>query len=122
MSLLLNLLWIFLGGGLVIWLEYVLAGLVLCLTVVGIPLGIQCFKIAGLGLVPFGKTIGPAPGAGPLSFLGNVLWFVFAGLWIFLSHVAIGVGLCVSLIGIPFGFQHFKLALLALAPFGKSIR
>ncbi len=122
MSLLLNLLWIFLGGGLVICLEYLLVGVLLCLTIVGIPAGLQCFKIAVLGLVPFGKTIADAPGAGTISFALNVVWFLLAGIWIFLSHVALGAALCVSIIGIPFGLQHFKLAFLALAPFGKSIR
>ena len=122
MSLLLNVLWIFLGGGLVIAVEYVLIGMLLCLTIIGIPAGMQCFKIAGLGLVPFGKTFIEDRNAGTLSFGLNVLWFLLAGIWIFLSHVALGVALCVSVIGIPFGFQHFKLALLALAPFGKVIR
>lgn len=122
MSLLLNLLWIFLGGGLVICLEYMLVGVLLCLTIVGIPAGLQCFKIAVLGLVPFGKTIGDTPGVGNMSFALNVVWFLLAGVWIFLSHVALGAALCVSIIGIPFGLQHFKLAFLALAPFGKSIR
>lgn len=122
MSLLLNVLWIFLGGGLVICLEYMLAGLALCLTLVGIPAGVQCFKIAALGLVPFGKSVVDVPGAGTLSFGLNVVWFLLAGLWIFLSHVALGAALCVSILGIPFGLQHFKLALLALAPFGKKVR
>jgi uncharacterized membrane protein YccF (DUF307 family) len=121
MSLLLNLLWIVLGG-FVIALEYALAGLVLCLTIVGIPAGVQCWKIAAFALLPFGTTFVPAEGAGALSFGLNVLWFLLAGVWIFLSHVALGAALCVTLIGIPFGVQHFKLALLALAPFGKELR
>ncbi len=122
MSLLLNVLWIFLGGGFVIAAEYVLVGLLLCLTLVGIPAGVQCFKIAAFGLVPFGKTFVDDRSAGVLSFGLNVLWFLLAGVWIFLSHVALGAALCVTIIGIPFGVQHFKLALFALAPFGKQIR
>jgi uncharacterized membrane protein YccF (DUF307 family) len=120
MRLLLNILWIVLGGGLLLWLEYVLVGLVLCLTIVGIPFGVQCFKIAGLALLPFGKDIDARPGAeGALRVIGNVVWFVFAGLWIFLTHLALAVGLAVTIIGIPFAVQHFKLALLAVWPFGR---
>jgi uncharacterized membrane protein YccF (DUF307 family) len=120
MRLLLNLLWIVLGGGLLLWLEYVLVGLVLCLTIVGIPFGVQCFKIAGLALLPFGKDIDARPAAeGALRVIGNVVWFVFAGLWIFLTHLALAVGLAVTIIGIPFAVQHFKLALLAVWPFGR---
>jgi len=124
MTFLLNLLWAVFGGGLVIFIEYVLAGLVLCLTVVGIPFGTQCFKIAGLGLFPFGKDIRDVRGFGgeTTSFLLNVLWFLVAGLWIFLSHLALALGLAVTLIGIPFAFQHLKLAMLALAPFGQRVR
>jgi uncharacterized membrane protein YccF (DUF307 family) len=120
MRLLLNILWIVLGGGLLLWLEYVLVGLVLCLTIIGIPFGVQCFKIAGLALLPFGKDIDARPAAeGALRVIGNVLWFVFAGLWIFLTHLALAVGLAVTIIGIPFAVQHFKLALLAVWPFGR---
>ena len=124
MRLLLNLCWIILGGGLVIALEYLLAGLLLCLTIVGIPFGVQCFKIAGLGLVPFGKDIHDdptAPGAGLVGGLFNVLWFLLAGVWIFLSHIALAAGLAVTIIGIPFALQHLKLAIFALMTFGKRV-
>ena len=121
MTLLLNLAWMFFGGGWFIFCEYVVAGLLLCVTVVGIPAGIQCFKIAGLGLFPFGKTSTPSAGAGAVSFGFNILWFCIAGVWIFFSHLVLGVALCVMVIGIPFGLQHFKLAFLALAPFGKEV-
>lgn len=125
MSLLLNLLWIVFGGGLVIWLEYVFGGLLLCLTIVGIPFGLQCFKVAGLGLLPFGRTLDVAPtglAGGTLRLVFNVVWFLVAGLWIFLSHVLLGVGLALTIIGIPFALQHLKLAFLALAPFGQRVR
>lgn len=126
MNLLLNLLWVIFGGGFLIWLEYVLAGLLLCVTIVGIPFGVQCFKIAGLGLWPFGKDIQeskPGPmGAGLLKSIMNVVWLVFAGIWIFLSHLGLGVGLAVTIIGIPFALQHLKLAILALFPFGREVR
>ncbi|HYO67688.1 MAG TPA: YccF domain-containing protein [Archangium sp.] len=121
MRLLLNVLWIVLGGWL-IWLEYVLGGLLLCLTVVGIPFGMQCFKMAGLGLLPFGKDIVDAPGASPIGCILNVFWIVVAGIWIFVSHIGLALGLAVTLIGIPFAIQHVKLAMLALAPFGKLVR
>ena len=122
MQLLLNLLWIIFGGGFVLWLEYVLGGLILCLTIIGIPFGIQCFKIAGLALLPFGKDIDvrKAGRAGVLQTVFNVLWFVVAGLWIFLTHVGLAIGLAITIIGIPFAVQHFKLAMLALWPFGRQ--
>lgn len=122
MRLLLNVLWIVLGGGFVIWLEYLVAGLLLCLTVIGIPFGVQCFKIAGLGLFPFGKEIGPSrPNSGGLLLgLVNIFWFLLAGLWIGLSHIVLGVGAAITIIGIPFALQHLKLAQLALWPFGRT--
>ena len=121
MRLLLNLLWIVFGG-FVVWLEYVLGGLLLCLTVVGIPFGLQCFKIAGLALTPFGKDLVEQKGRGGIGCVLNVFWILVAGIWIFLSHLALGVGLAVTIIGIPFALQHLKLALLALAPFGQTVR
>lgn len=124
MRLLLNILWIVLGGGLLIWLEYILGGLLLCLTIVGIPFGLQCFKIAGLGLLPFGKDIGsgePAAVSGFVRILLNIVWLVFAGIWIFLSHISLAAAAAVTIIGIPFALQHLKLALLALSPFGKRV-
>jgi uncharacterized membrane protein YccF (DUF307 family) len=123
MRILLNILWIIFGGGFVLWLEYVLVGLVLCVTVVGIPFGLQCFKIAGLALLPFGKAIEPAvTGEGALRIVFNVIWFVLAGVWICLTHLVLAVGLAVTLIGIPFAIQHVKLAVLALWPFGREQR
>lgn len=119
---LLNLLWIIFGGW-VIWLEYVISGLLLCLTVVGIPFGMQCFKLAWLGLVPFGKVIEDDPQSisrGGLGTLLNLLWLI-PGILIFISHLAIAAAQAVTIIGIPFAIQHFKLGMLALAPFGKRI-
>lgn len=122
MRLVLNLLWAVFGGGVVIALEYLLVGVLLCLTVVGLPFGAQCFKLAGLGLFPFGRDIEAAPGAGAGSFVLNVLWFLLAGVWIFLTHLALAVPLAVSIIGIPFAYQHVKFAMVALAPFGQRVR
>lgn len=124
MRLILNLVWVILGGFL-IWLEYVLGGLILCLTVVGIPFGLQCFKLAGLGLLPFGKDVVDDPsavGGGALGLVMNLIWFVVAGVWIFLTHVGLAAGYAVTIIGIPFALQHLKLAVLSLFPFGKSVR
>jgi uncharacterized membrane protein YccF (DUF307 family) len=125
MRLILNVLWMVFGGGFVIWLEYVIGGLILCLTIVGIPFGVQCFKIAGMGLLPFGRQIEDAPtsaSAGCVGLVMNVLWFLVAGLWICLSHLALALACAVTIIGIPFAVQHVKLAVLALAPFGKRVR
>lgn len=122
MDFLLNILWVILGGGWLICLEYLAAGVVLCLTVVGIPFGLQCFKLAKLGLVPFGHDFDEVPGAGVGSFALNVLWLVLAGISIFLSHLVLGVGLALTIIGIPFAYQHLKFGMLALAPFGKQLQ
>src|SRR4051812_25184384 len=122
MRLLLNILWIVFGGGLILWIEYVLAGLLLCLTIVGIPFGVQCFKLAGLALLPFGKDIDvpvATPG-GALRVVFNVIWVVVAGIWIFITHIGLAIALAVSIIGIPFAVQHAKLAVLALWPFGRQ--
>jgi uncharacterized membrane protein YccF (DUF307 family) len=123
-SLLLNVLWIVFGGGLVICLGYLVGGLVLCLTIVGIPFGLQCFKLAWLGLLPFGKDIehdGQAAGGGCLGGAMNILWFVVAGVWIFISHVVLGITAAITIIGLPFALQHLKLGVLALTPFGKRV-
>ena len=121
MRLLLNVLWAIFGGGFVSALLYLLAGAVLCVTIVGIPFGVQCFKISGATLFPFGKDFTNTRSTA-VSFLFNIVWLIFAGIWIFLSHLALAVPLAVSIIGIPFAFQHVKLAMLALAPFGVDVR
>lgn len=119
-----NILWAIFGGGLITAIEYAIGGLVLCLTVVGIPFGVQCFKIAKLSLFPFGKDVvedATLPGSGFLGLLMNVLWFLVAGLWTFITHIGLALGLAVTIIGIPFAFQHLKLAILALFPFGRRV-
>ena len=117
----LNLLWAVLGGGLNSAIQYALVGLVCCVTIVGIPFGMQCFKIAGLALFPFGKDF-TAEGRGAVGGLFNIVWLVFAGIWIFLTHVALGLSCAATIIGIPFAYQHLKLGMLALAPFGMRVR
>lgn len=121
MKLLGNIIWI-LFGGLFIALYYFVFGLLLCLTVVGIPFGLQLMKIAGFALWPFGHEVQAGPqDSGCLSVCMNIIWIIFGGIEIALTHLGLGVAFCITIIGIPFGLQHFKMALLALVPFGKTI-
>lgn len=119
MNVLLNLLWLLLGG-LLIALEYLLSSLILMVTIIGIPFGIQTLKLALIALWPFGKEMRSTPSdGGCLSTLMNVQWIFCGGIWIALTHLVTGAVLCITVIGIPFGLQHFKMAGLALTPFGK---
>ncbi|HLT29932.1 MAG TPA: YccF domain-containing protein [Myxococcaceae bacterium] len=124
MRFILNLLWFVLGGFL-IFIEYVAVGLLLCLTLVGIPWGLACFRLAGLGAWPFGREVVSDPSGGVLGggmrLLANVIWLVVAGIWICLTHLGLAISLAVTIIGLPFAFQHFKFALVALAPFGQRV-
>lgn len=121
MSVLGNILWIFLGGGIVLFLLYLLGGIILCVTIIGIPFGVQCIKLSVLALLPFGKAIKTTKwGHGIVSTLLNVVWIVFAGLEIALCHVVFGVLCAITIVGIPFAKQHMKLASLALTPFGHT--
>lgn len=118
MRLIGNILWIILGG-IEIAIGWAIVGLVLCVTIIGIPLGIQAFKMAGLTLVPFGKTVRYGGGIG--STLANIVWVVLVGVWMAIGYVIAGALNCVTIIGIPFGIQSFKMAKLALWPFGAQI-
>jgi uncharacterized membrane protein YccF (DUF307 family) len=119
--LILNLLW-FLVAGLPLFLGYFAAGIVLCLTIVGLPFGVQAFKLALFAAWPFGRVVVSMPGdSGALSAIGNLLWLIFAGIWLAIGHLLAGMLLCLTIIGIPFGIASMKLAGLALTPFGKSI-
>ena len=100
-------------------LKLVSDGCLWCITIVGIPVGVQCFKLASLSFFPFGKKVIYGGGAGSLIF--NIIWLVVSGLPLALEHLAIGIVLCVTIIGIPFGLQQFKLAKLALMPFGTEL-
>ena len=123
MSTLGNLLWIFLGGGIFLFFEYLFGGLILCSTIVGIPFGLQCIKLSILGLVPFGKEIVTTESAsGCLSIFMNILWIIVGGIWISLTHLIFALLLTITIIGIPFAKQHIKFASLALTPFGREIR
>ncbi|MCT4613836.1 MAG: YccF domain-containing protein [Marinifilaceae bacterium] len=122
MSILGNIIWVVFGG-LIIFVEYILAGIALCCTIVGIPFGIKVFQLSVLALVPFGQEVVPAPqSSGCLSLILNIIWLFIGGIWIALSHLIFGLLFCITIIGIPFGMQHFKLAGFALTPFGKTIR
>lgn len=123
-----NILWIIFGG-LVSAVSWCLAGVIMALTIIGLPWARACFTIANFTLFPFGRdAVSRARvtgyedfGTGFFGTIGNILWFLLAGIWLALGHMLIGVALCLTIIGIPFGIQHFKLALLSLAPIGKTI-
>jgi uncharacterized membrane protein YccF (DUF307 family) len=120
-SLLLNILWLVLSG---FWLAilYGFAGVVLCVTIIGIPFGLQCFKLAVFALWPFGRIVVPGPNAASgWSLLGNVIWFVLVGIWMAMAHLVTGILLCLTIIGIPLGLGNFKLIPMILFPFGKVI-
>ena len=119
MRVLLNILWIIFGG-LLSAIGWVITGCLWCITIVGIPVGMQCFKLSSISLNPFGKEV-RYEGAGTVSFLLNVLWFIFGGLELALGNLIIGVILCITIVGIPFGQQFFKIAGLALHPFGAVV-
>ena len=116
-----NILW-FVLGGFIISLYYFLVGLFFCITIIGIPFGLQLIKLAGFALWPVGHDVQPGENdGGCLSILMNVIWILVGGIEIAMLHLTFGVVLCITIVGIPFGLQHFKMALLALVPFGKKI-
>jgi uncharacterized membrane protein YccF (DUF307 family) len=119
MSTLGNVLW-FLFAGFWQGISWVFAGILCCITIIGIPLGMQCFKIAGLAFFPFGKTV--EYGGGAPSLIANIIWLIFLGLPLAIEALICGLFLCITIIGIPFGLQCFKQAKLALMPFGAEIR
>jgi len=121
MRLIGNIIWL-LFGGIFIAIEYVISSFFLIITIIGIPFGMQTLKLATLALWPFGKTIQLRENQpGCLSTLMNFIWLIFGGIWIFLSHMLFGILLGITIIGIPFAKQHFKLAGLALTPFGREV-
>ena len=119
MRLLLNLLW-FIFGGFLSGTAWVLAGVILAITIVGLPWTPAAFRMAGFSYWPFGRTV-VTRDDGVSSVLLNVVWFVFAGWWLALHHVVLAFGLAITIIGIPFAWQHLKLAGLALTPVGKTV-
>lgn len=125
MTLLLNILWFIVGGGLFAGLAWVFVGFVLAITIVGIPFAFAAFRIAGFAAWPFGRTLVDARTFGEEHIVGtgfaNILWIIFAGVWLWISHVLAGIAYCVTIIGIPFGFAHFRLAAVSFAPLGKRV-
>ena len=116
-----NLVWLIMGG-LITALMYWLAGLVMCITIIGIPFGVQLFKIGTMALWPFGHDLVPKENAGGcLSITFNVLWILLGWWEIALTHLTFGLILCCTIVGIPWGVQHFKLAIGSLLPFGKEV-
>jgi len=116
-----NILWLIFGG-FFIAIEYFVASLALMITIIGIPFGIQTLKLGVLALWPFGREAhASVRSSGCLYVLMNIIWILVGGIWISLSHVVFGLLWCITIIGIPFGMQHFKLAGVALTPFGRDI-
>jgi uncharacterized membrane protein YccF (DUF307 family) len=117
----LNILWFILAG---IWLAigYVVAGVLLAITIIGIPFAVQAFKVAGYALWPFGRALVKTEAHhSVLRVIGNILWLVLAGWWLALLHLVTGILLCITIIGIPLGIGSFKMAGAALAPFGRHV-
>jgi uncharacterized membrane protein YccF (DUF307 family) len=118
--LLLNIIWLVFGG-LLMALGYAIAGIVMFILIITIPFGIASFRIAGFCLMPFGRTIVRRDDAGVASLIGNIIWFILAGLWLALGHLLTGILMCLTIIGIPLGLANFKLIPVALTPFGREI-
>jgi len=120
MRLILNVIWLVLCG---FWmfLAYIITGIIVCIFIITIPFGIASFRIAGFALWPFGRTMVNKPEAGAPSFIGNVIWFLFAGLWLAIAHLVTGIALMITIIGIPLALANFKLIPVSLAPLGKQI-
>ena len=118
MSILGNILW-FICGGLLSGLSWVLAGCLWCISIIGIPIGLQCFKFAGLALFPFGKEV--VYGGGAVSLIANIIWLIVSGIPMAVGNAVAGLICCITIIGIPFGKQFFKIAKLSLMPFGAEV-
>ena len=121
MSVLGNIIWLVFGGFFMA-LEYLVSGFLLCCTIIGIPFGLQVFKIGLVALLPFSQTTVVEEGSRScLEIIMNVIWFFIGGIWIALCHLGWGLLFCITIVGIPFGIQHFKLMRVALFPFGRTV-
>ncbi|MGB6244779.1 MULTISPECIES: YccF domain-containing protein [Gordonia] len=120
MKTILNVLWLVLCG---LWMAigYAVAGIICCLLIITIPFGIASFRMADYALWPFGRTVIRRPEAGAASTLGNIIWIVVAGIWLAIGHLATGVALCITIIGIPLGIASFKMIPISLVPLGAQI-
>lgn len=115
-----NILWLVLVG----WasaLSFAVAGVIMYILIVTIPFGVASFRIANYSLWPFGRKVVDRPDAGAASVVGNVLWFIFAGVWIAISHFMAAIGLAITIIGIPFAIKTAQIGMLSLFPLGKQI-
>lgn len=122
MNLLLNIIWLIFGGFLLV-LGYLLGALLLCITIIGIPFGIQCFKLAGLALAPFGRDVREKePPGGCLAVIMNIIWILLPGLELALAHLVLALVFAITIIGLPLAAQHLKMTRLALLPFGFEVR
>lgn len=123
LAILLNVLWIVVGGGIGGFFFWIIAGVLLAITIVGLPFSFAAFRIARFALLPFGQKLVAAQAVGdmriPGTMLANILWFILAGIWLWLYHVIVGIGLCLTIIGIPFGIANFKLAGVSIRPLGR---
>lgn len=116
-----NIIWLVFGG-ILVFAEYLISSILLMITIIGIPFGVQTLKLSILAIWPFGRTVvGSNDSGGCLSVFMNILWILLGGVWICITHLFFGLLFCITIVGIPFGMQHFKMAGLALAPFGKSV-
>ncbi|MEV3871016.1 YccF domain-containing protein [Streptomyces sp. NPDC049906] len=120
MKTILNVIWLVFSG-FWLFLGYLLAALLLFITIIGIPFGLAALRIGVYALWPFGQTVVDRPGAGAPSCVGNVLWLVLAGWWLALTHIVTGVLQCLTIIGIPLGLANFKMIPVSLMPLGKEI-
>lgn len=121
MNILLNIIWVIFGG-LMIAIEYVISSIAMMITIIGIPFGLQTLKLATLALWPFGtRVVDDGFPSGCLAGLMNVIWWIVGGIPIALTHLVWGIVFCITIVGIPFGLQHFKLMRLALFPFGMAV-
>lgn len=128
LRLIANILWFILGGALM-GIAWWIFGLLALISIVGIPWARACFVIGNFTFFPFGKEAVSREivnqqsdlGTGVFGSLGNIIWFIFAGLWLCIAHLIAAFGSFISIIGIPFGIQHVKLAMISLAPIGKTI-
>ena len=122
MTVLLNLIWLVLGGFIVV-IVYVLFGILWCITIIGIPFGLQCFKLAGLALSPFGHEIRETePPGGVLAIIMNIIWIILPGLELAIFHLVMALVLGLTVIGLPLAAQHLKMVRLAILPFGAEVR
>jgi uncharacterized membrane protein YccF (DUF307 family) len=122
MNLLLNIIWLVFGGFILV-IGYLLGAILLCITIIGIPFGIQCFKLAGLALAPFGREVRETePPGGAIAIIMNLIWILLPGLELAVVHLCLALAFAVTIIGLPIAAQHLKMTRLALLPFGFEVR